>query len=108
MRGLTDVIVQFRIRCHLAATSEDCPGLGGRNQLRTDAALPHVGIDVPAFHIPHRRSSAAVSIRTQARLDETREPAIAFVRDEGDFLEAIFQHSLSLDPMIFDWTLRPK
>src|SRR5947199_4956617 len=80
---MTGIVVEQRIRRHLAIALTPRPVFGGIQKRSPVTLSTKVVVDVPGFDIPNRSSIATFGVRTRASFYEAGKRAICMIEDKN-------------------------
>lgn len=108
MRLQTDLIAQFTIAGHLAATLFARPLFGGCNESAPERLQAQIGIDIPAFNVTNIARVTPVSVITYARFEKTAERAVPAIDYEDGCLSFILVEIIADLKLVIVFTIRPQ
>lgn len=108
MRLQTDLVAQFTIARHFAATLFTRPLLRGCNKAASHGLQAQIRIDIPAFDVPDIARFAAVGVVAYARFEKTAERAVITFGNENGCPSFILVEIIADLKLVIVFAIRPQ
>lgn len=108
MRLQTDLIAQFTIAGHLAATLFARPLFGGCNESAPERLQALIGIDIPPFDVTDITRVTTFGVVAYARFKKTAENAVPAIDNEDGCLSFILVEIIADLKLVIVFTIRPQ
>lgn len=108
MRLQTDLVAQFTIAGHFAATLFARPLLGGFDEAAPEGLQAQIRINIPAFDVPDIARFAAVGVVAYARFEKTAERAVLTFNNENRSLPLILMEIIADLKLVIVFSVGPE